>query len=208
MSFVPTPNAGQSLGATRDQMRINTNVLRSTIAVDHLDVNEPNPGRHKWLRLVSQTASGAGGAPTTAANESLIYNRTSSKETVFRPPSTTAGTNVDCAVFPDTFGSATDFDRLAKNVAITNGKGGWTFLPGVLLFQYGSKTNAGSSGTITFPKAFTTEVYNIQLTLVKNGATSEVATVDTSAPGTTTTTFKYRTSASGTVDIYWTAIGF
>ncbi len=204
MPFVATPNIGDSLGSTRVQMRENTNLLRSTIATDHVDVNGGEPGKHKWTRYLQQPALNV---PSTNANESLIFLRPFDTNICLRPPSTTAVSGKDLAIFPNSFGTPTDFDRLATNDAITNGIGGWTFLPGVLLFQYGSLTAAGSSGTITFPKAFTTEVYNIQITLVKSGSTTAAATVDSATP-VSVTSFKYRTSAAGAVDIYWTAIGF
>lgn len=38
MTYVPCPNSGQSLGQTRDQMRTNTDLLKQSLAVNHVDL--------------------------------------------------------------------------------------------------------------------------------------------------------------------------
>ena len=78
MSFTPNvPSSGQSLGNSRSQILNNFAILRSTIAVDHVDVNDSGNGKHKFCHLKTQ-----GAAPTTDANEGAIYTKTSGSNAV------------------------------------------------------------------------------------------------------------------------------
>lgn len=78
---------------------------------------------------------------------------------------------------------------------------GYSRLPNGLLYQWGNVSTNSSSGTITFPAAFTA-VYSITVTPTTN-ASSQVPAV--TALNTTTAIVRTANATSNTV--YWTAIG-
>lgn len=91
---------------------------------------------------------------------------------------------------------------------------GWTYLPGGLLFQYGTYfVGAGISttGTIKFPVVYTNPPFNIILTLIsKSGgsvSTEASVTVEDATVAAADFGWKKVNSSSSHVGIYWTAIG-
>jgi hypothetical protein len=85
--------------------------------------------------------------------------------------------------------------------------GGWTFLPGGLIKQYGNTTNVTSSGstTVIFPITFPAAVFNVQCTIV----TSDNSTIRFSLQGNPTTAqfVTTQTSSSKFTNLYWEALG-
>ena len=81
---------------------------------------------------------------------------------------------------------------------------GTSFLPGGIMIQWGSVSSPGSSGTITYPTAFTT-IYNVVLTPRNDGSHSAFTYYLDGAPGNAD--FKYRGTTSGSDTLYWLAIG-
>ena len=92
--------------------------------------------------------------------------------------------------------------------------GGWTFLPGGLLLQYGLY-NAGAgglagAGTIMFPVVFTAAPYIVQPILIaKAGGTGSVHSVSVISGTITDAEFQWNldTATTAQTGIYWTAIG-
>ena len=86
--------------------------------------------------------------------------------------------------------------------------GGWTFLPGGLIMQYGFYTktaNLGVVGTIQFPRPFLTSNFNIQLTLYRGSAGQDIVLTSDTPP--TLTDFTFKTSSAGSDGVEWFAIG-
>jgi len=83
---------------------------------------------------------------------------------------------------------------------------GYSRLPNGLLLQWGTSAsiNQDSSGTVTFPVAFTT-LYNIQITGRQNINTGSGGSDTISAQSTTQFTIAH--GADGTSTFYWMAIG-
>ena len=190
-------------------MLINTNSVDSIIGVDHYSFNNNNGGLHKQIRLVdllsipsggNAVGSGQGGlytklaTSTGASNESSLFYTPGTSTNQYRLTRTITG----------------EFAKFATNTNYQVGPpslfGGWTFLPGGLLFQYGNTTAVQSSSgtTITFPITFTT-VFNVNATIVTNSNSTIRFSILNNATNSGFTTSQ--TSSSNFTNLYWTAIG-
>lgn len=192
------PLDGQSLGSSKVPVRDNFTAIVADLGVNHVAINLADQGKHKFLQMPEQ-----GSAPTSAANEGALYTKvgTNPAETnlFFRAESN----GFEYRLTRPIAASTTEF---ATNTAYAaNHTGGWTFLPGGLLLQYGLRSSPGSSGTITFPIAFTNAPYSV--TAVNYRDSSRSCAIDSDTPPSTTS-FNYELETSGSVGVYWMAIGF
>ena len=180
MTFVSAPNSGQSLGQTRDQMRTNTDLLRAAIAVNHVDLNLTDVGKHNFVEMPVQSV-----APTTLSGEAATYSKNiSGRSQVFFIRDAVAGS--ECAL---TAGD-TSLPTFSTSTTYTaNNTGGWTFLPGGLILQYGFRSSPGNSGAIVFPIAFATGVYSISVSLYR--ATGDHSVIIDSGNAPTLSGFNY-----------------
>lgn len=206
MTYVSdVPVSGDSLGGTRDRIRVNFGLISSVMAVNHVAFNTSGSGKHKFLQMPEQPGSigqvGAPTPPTTSANEAGLYAKVGTNPAeanlVFRGESDGFEYQLTRA-----------YSSSTSSFANTSGTGnsGWTFLPGGLILAYGSKASPGESGSVTFPVVFASAPYNIQLTLYRSGD-PRYASVNTATP-ISTTGFNYLTNASGSgTTLLWTAIG-
>jgi len=92
----------------------------------------------------------------------------------------------------------------------TKAANGYTYLPNGLLMQWGQlTTNAGSTNTLSFSPAFTSNVYSLTFTVI--GATSATQGRVATANSVTATGFTVWTSNGSVtvpnVPLYWMAIG-
>lgn len=77
MPYSAVPNAGQSLGQTRDQIRNNISDLKASLLKNHVDLDQgTDTGKHKFLQLPSIPNAFAGVIPTTSATEGGVYTKT------------------------------------------------------------------------------------------------------------------------------------
>jgi hypothetical protein len=109
------------------------------------------------------------------------------------------GTNTDRAVTPA--GLAGSFTKsLATN--------GWQKLQSGLIMQWGTSSSLGqdSSVTVTYPIAFTTAVYNVQITGNQTLSTGGLGIQTVSSVGTTS--FVINNGQDTTMTFYWFAIGY
>lgn len=189
MSFTPNiPFVGQSLGNSRTQVLNNFASLRTQTAANHADVNDANAGKHTFIQYVVQ-----GSDPSTAANEVARYTKLVS-------------------------GVAREFLRLPSNGSVFQvsgpapvvGANGYTFLPGGLLMQWGTRAgSSSSSNAVVFPVAFSAAPYYVNAIPVRAASSpgSDFATVIVTG-SVTTTGFTIGNIGSHTiVSWYWTAIG-
>jgi hypothetical protein len=192
MSFTPNmPGSGKSLGQTRSQVLDNFAILRSTIAVNHIDVNDANAGKHKFVQVKNQVALPAG---LINGFETIYSKAVVSGELFF----TRGNTGVEI--------------RMTAAGNLTNGApqataNGATFLPGGLLLQWGRATTTGSTTSVTFPAAFQalSTPYSIVLTVERNVNNVDVAYVEPGTPNNTS--FTIRRTFSSNLVVNWMAIG-
>lgn len=204
MAFTPNlPNTGQSLGFTKTPIRDNLAVLRSTIAINHYDVNDPLAGKHKFSVYPRQ-----GTDPATTSTECALYSKLINATTnaVFRSQSSGSVYQMTCV--DDThfasFGTFTNYSP-----PVVNQNGGWTFLPGGLLFQYGViNVSPGGSFPVAFPVPFSANPYSITLAGTRGSTNSSgVFVVQGSEVFTGFSIFNTSSVSGGIVNCYWQAIG-
>lgn len=230
MPFVSTPNSGQTLGGTRDQMRENTDLLRSTLAVDHVDVNAAsNVGKHKFGHFIDASAD----IPTTIAGESVLFNLPdlqggAKPQLIFSTDNN--ATQYQLTTISQTVNSINTFGTLLPNYpkasdgtpAGNTFSAGWTFLPGLrtagkggLIMQYGTflplfGLNIGIFA-VPFCVKFIGNPFMIQLTLIsKAGGTSTERTISVISGTANSNEFQYNLAGGGTpnyLGFYWMAIG-
>jgi len=140
--------------------------------------------------------------PTTLVNEAGFYSKLggnpATANLVFRGENNGAEYQLTSA----------DQANIAKFATFTNyaapasQMGGWTFLPGGLLYQYGSINCSGApQTTITFPKAFT-QLYSVGYNLTQPSKDTFTYIFNTS-----NTNFKIVNASNTSTKMYWTAIG-
>ncbi len=69
MTYDPRPNSsGDTLSSSRDPIRTNFEIIRDDFAIDHVEFDDANEGKHSQSTYI-ELATG----PVTAANESAIW---------------------------------------------------------------------------------------------------------------------------------------
>ncbi len=155
---VPTPS--QRLSDSQPQIQTNFASLKTFIEINHVELADgTNPGKHKFLQMPQQ-----GSAPATSTTEMALYTKdVSGKPQMF--------------IRRDTNGAEINF------TSVTLGSSGTLTLPNGLIMKWGQTTGAALPGNswslITFPVAFPTNCYSIQVS-------PKVVTVQPSTAQTTT----------------------
>jgi len=201
MPYTAVPNSGQTLGQTRDQIRNNIQSLKDSLAENHVDLdNGADTGKHVMTNFVQ--VSLAADKPTTSATEVALYNDVATTGQIWLcPPNTTLG---DKKV-QLTAGDVTDTKFATNTAYAANLNGGWTFLPGNMLLQYGS-FNPNTITAITFPLAFSVAPYSVVLTGEAGNNTTFRANISKGTLTASGFTFE-GTISSNFTPVYWTAIG-
>ena len=204
------PAAGNNPSSDQPDM-LQNNISNALIwDVDHYGFGVANGGTHLRVRMPFNPP---GAIPIgLIANEVTLYPKTASGNSNLFFTNGNSGSEYQL-----TRASLTNFPKFATNLAYGTPPGtftqigGWTFLPGGMLMQYGFYGKAGatgSSGTIQFPFTFTTGAFSITMVAYRpdTNSGSGVLVIDSGTPPSTTG-FNFRASTSGNDGIYWTAIG-
>lgn len=199
------PNLGQSLGATRDQIRNNILDIKNSLAVNHVDLdNGADTGKHTMTNFIQ--ISTAAQKPTTGATEVALYNDVAKTGQIWLcPPNTTQG---DKKV-QLTAGDVTDTKFATNTAYATNRLGGWTFLPGNLLLQYGSINLSTSAVSTSYPIAFSGAPYSLQVTPYYTGSapSSKPEIIVALSGANPEASFTIAASNSNANGYFWQAIG-
>lgn len=212
-SYDPTiPAAGDDPSVSQGQIQTNFSTLAIDFAVNHIGYGTgAGEGKHKFVEFPAQSVKPVG----LSTGEGTLYSKVAGGATQLFY---VTGTSTD--EYRLTNLAAGNFARFGTNTNYQVGPpslyGGWTFLPGGLIMQYGSYglfdsfSSLSSSGTITFPIPFTSTPFNVDTTLIRqSGSTSAIATQTVVSGSIGTTSFKWALDSSSTkfVGILWTAIG-
>jgi hypothetical protein len=199
------PADGEKLGVSKVPIRNNIDALAQTIAVDHIALDLGGQGKHKFVRM----PVGASTIPASLVNgEGTLYTKTVGTSQLFYTPDDSGDEYQLTRTIAGSFSGFSTNIAYGTPPATFTQQGGWSFLPGGMLLQYGfyGKVGAtGSSGTIQFPVTWTTGAFSIQLSIYRNSGNQTVSIDTGTAP--TTTSFKFLTSSSGSNGIYWFAVG-
>ncbi len=192
MSFVYTQNipaSGNLPAADQPNLQTNTNSINSIIDVDHYPFGTGIDGQHKYLHM-KQGALPPGGVTGTG----LFYTQASNGATQLYYSNGSTGNEYQL-----TRVNNANFGTFATNP-------GWTFLPGGLLMQWGTDTKA-TGGTVTFPFAFTSSVYSIQITVNENNNNRHTVFVKTSSMSNFTVASRDSSGNDESNTFFWVAIG-
>lgn len=202
------PDGPNNPSDDQPDMQQNTNSIDDLIDEDHYAFNDANGGLHKQERMVagSLPAGRAVGLGTIYA-KSVTRAAVTSTEAFFVPDNTSNEyqlTQTIAASYAGTFAQQAAYGT--PPVGFTQ-VGGWTFLPGGLLYQWGFYSrvgNLGSTGTVAFPVVFTAAPYSVTAVLYRDSG-RPVSIYNVVPPSTTD--FSFVCDSSGADGIYWTAIG-
>jgi len=191
-SYTPGyPPDGSSLGQTKASIRNNLDGTFQTLSVDHINNNgQPgsNPaGYHNVIHVVPQ-----GSNPGAVTGFGQLFSKTVNSFTS------------DEALFWET-GSGL-VQQLTVNLTPSATTNGYTFLPGGIIMQWGQSTSSSATQTVTFPVAFPTNCFNVQVTNTSSSTTASGSNVLYSS-GFSKTGFTFKYAGSSINGFFWFAIG-
>lgn len=201
---VSTPTGTNKLSVDWVNLRNNTLAANTSFGINHFafDNATSNNGKHKYVDMVSQSL------PTIASGDGALYVNTSTTTQLYYTPDDSG------KIYQLTRTNVGNYSKFSNNIAYGSPPagftqvGGWTFLPGGMLFQYGfygKSGGAGTSGNIQFPFTFSNLPYSIQISLYQS-TLNNVVIIDSGTPPTTSQ-FSWKTLIAPNQGIYWTAIG-
>jgi Putative tail fiber protein gp53-like, C-terminal len=190
------PVAPNNPSADQPGMLTNAQSINSIIAVDHIGFNTNNGGYHTVIHFSNQAAD-----PPNIAGVGQLYTKSAGNPSqpalFYRPPTSAAGIQLTNLLLP---------------VANTNG---YTFLPGGLIFQWGTVTTAfsGSSsrtGGVVFSSAnvgFPSNCFNVQATLSGTSGHADTLQINSVSAAGFSWQFTSVPNTTSYTGFSWVAIG-
>lgn len=201
------PDGPNNPSNDQPDMQVNTNSTDDILNQDHFSFNLNEGGLHRKMRVVANAGTPSG----LLSNTGTLFVQPASGA---RGPDLFYIPRNGTDVYQLTTTNTTNISQFAVNnpygtppPGFTQ-RGGWTFLAGGLIMQYGfyGQTGAtGTSGTIQFPVAFLSPPFYVGPILYRNSGNQTWA-INSAIPPTTTA-FTFLTSSGGSDGFYWTAIG-
>ncbi len=210
MVYQPTkPQPNDNLDVSVTDIQQNFLTANTVMNINHYPFDDAtaNKGKHKAVVIPIPVPTPK---PVLSANEAALYTDMATQTQLFFTSDNGPTGNqtyqmtraVDAAIA--TFGTSTNYPPNIIGVPVTNQTGGWTFLPGGILLQYGRMNSTGGSTAVTFPIDFTTQVFSIQATRVQNSGSDAAWGIN----GLTISGFNFNSNSSTVgVTFYWVAIG-
>jgi len=142
----PTDNPSRS----QDQILQNFQSISTAVAVNHVQFNDPDEGKHKFLQMPEESS-----APATASNEGALYTKDS-------------GSQPDLYWRNESSGSE---QQMTNTVPVTvSPNRHWNFADG-LKIRLGTVTHTGTSTPVVFSSPFLGDAYTVMLTPIGAAAT-------------------------------------
>jgi hypothetical protein len=202
MALNNIPQAGQSLGSTRDLISQNFSVIDTAFSINHVPYNDPSglQGKHPLVQFPVQTTIPA----TITTGDISLYNKLPAA------PFPTTGTN---ELFLVKANGTTTIPITASHQATT----GWTYLPSGILMKWGVTTtiSGGSPFAYLYPTGASipafSNVFTVMLTPIDStsgGAPiTDQVSVETGTIATTGFSVVYQGTAYSTTVVQYFAIG-
>ena len=199
----PTPE--DSLGSTQLKFFTNWASVKTFVDTNHYDFANTLAGNHKWVLYGRQT----GTFPDTSSPSALTIatyaaaDSTPRTQLWFQPQNDATGANA----IQLTAGDVTNATFSTNTVYAANRKGGWTFLPGGMIMQYGTLTDASmpSTGSMTFPIAFSAIPFSLTFGISRPSGSS--ANQSFFYDTLTATGFSFSNTSANNTPVSWVAIG-
>lgn len=193
------PAAGNNPSSDQPLMQTNTNSINSLINVDHYTFGTGKDGKHLQVQLPALLATPTVGVlgETTVYSQSVTRGAATSTELFITPDANVA--NNTYQLTQTILASQTQFgiyNAYTSGVSGVVTTGGWTFLPGGLILQYGTVTPPkNGSFTVNLPIPFATTNMVMTISIHRNsGSGGDNCYINSK----NLTTFTYFTSTSGT----------
>lgn len=199
------PASGNNPSADQPEMLINNISADGFAGTDHYGYNTGLGGYHKAAHFVSIPGQPPGVPPGVIDTAMLYGGKQSGEDQLwFSNGISNQGyqlTRTNTGVYAN-FGKVLSYATSGPLDFI----GGWTFLPGNLLLQYGVVTGftPNSFATITLPTSFFSTSYFIQAT--PKGSGSVVQTAQAAVVSQTQFNLALFSPVGG--DVFWMAVGF
>lgn len=190
-----TPNPGDILANSQPILLANSQYLQTSVGIDHNFTNNTataQDGFHKSIHMIVQPDQ----APT--GNTLTFYQKITDGDTNLY-----ASTSLEQGLRLTTFNSTFDYTLFGTSTNyppnVVNQDGGWTYLPGGLLLQYGTMKVTGANTAVLFPMSFPTALFS----LTANVKSTNGITISSEGVAG----FTAITSTSVGTRFYWIAIG-
>lgn len=199
------PTGLVNLDVDYQNLQNNFSQLDTSFGVNHIKFSvTPNNGKHTFVEM---PVSASIPTPLTGS-EGTLYTKTVTATELFYTPDNSTNEYQMTRTISASFGTFSTFTNYAPPLPTQNG--GWTFLPGGMLFQYGTKTIAANATitTIVFPVAFTNTNTVITLTREKTDTSTTAQEIRIVTGSITASQFQViQSSGSSTNIVHWHAIG-
>ena len=214
------PTGTVNLSADYLNLQTNFTALNNVFFINHFKFSDStgNLGKHRFIEqpsLGNQVTNFA--SPNTftlptplAAGEGTLFTNTTtgtispSLVDLYYTQGTIGNgyqlTNTDDTNFA-TFGTQTNYPPM-----VDNQYGGWTFLPGGLILQYGQMQTTGATTPVVYPKPFLDTTWGGAYSISVNLRIASGANVSYGYNGNTLTGFNFISNTSGATFV-WSAIG-
>lgn len=197
----PAPN--DLLSNSQLDIQSNFETANDVFDVNHypFDNTSGNQGKHKFVQMP------VGAIPAgLSASEATIYGKTANGASQLFYTNGNSGNEYQLTRANDLNFALFSTITNNYNASGVDFNGGWTFLPGGLLFQYGLVTGiaANSTKTVPFPLAFTTACYSVTLNPITSGNPTSQMIINANAG---TANFVINNNSSTFTRAYWSAIG-
>ena len=184
----------------------NFSQLDTSFGINHFPFSENTVknGKHTYINMVDNVAIPSG-VNVLVANEGTLYTKTTAAITdMFYTPDASLNeyqmTRTDAANFA-TFATDTNYAPV-----VATRIGGWTFLPGGLILQYGNMTetaaNTAGGTEVIFPIPFTSFLGSVTATRRQNNSSTSYGIISQSL-----TKFNFTSNGGSNQPFFWVAIG-
>lgn len=202
------PASQNNPSVDQPKMKTNSKSIKDLIGEDHYTFGVNNGGFHKQVRMPALAL--IGNVAPRISNSGTLWTHIDTSEGASNEtnlhyiPGTGANDYQLTRCIAGRFAQFSTFATYGTPPAGVTWSGGWTFLPGGLLLQYGLVTPSANSVTVTFPVPYSTVVFSVTatMTFIAIGGTS----VTLGTNNQTTTTFDVNMK-NGSTRFMWMAIG-
>ncbi len=209
------PNGPNNPSVDQPKLKVNTKSIKDLIGEDHVTFGSSDGGFHKKSRYLDTVGFPTGLIPDigTVYTKKAISTGVTTESDLFYIPDT--GDPLPGPIYRDYQLTRTitgSYPLFAKDTNDYNSSGviytgGWTFLPGGILLQYGTVNPATTGTVVPFPVPFNSIPFSIQTNLLSNANTVAFTWVKTMATTDFTVAVRISNGTNAVSPISWIAIG-
>ena len=200
------PNATDLLSQSQVTLKANNIALNTSFGRNHVPFSTAtNNGKHTFIEMPVSAGIPAPGPGLISGEGTLYTNTISSASELLYTPDASGNiyqiTNTKVAKYAQ-FGTMTNYTGSIF--------GGWTFLPGGLILNYGFLASPTSNQTITFARPYDSSLQasDLYITLTtRRVSTTAGKEVSVESGSITATNFRIAVQSSDVNGVWWQVIG-